>query len=182
MSQTLNIAVLVGSLRKNSINRKVASALVALAPAPLSLEIVDIGHLALYNQDFDDESPEPYVAFRSKILAADGVIFVTPEHNRSMPAAMKNAIDIGSRPFGQSVWDKKPGAVISASPSMQGGFGANNHLRQSLSCLNVYCMHQPETYLSRANLLFDEGGGITDEGRPYVKKFIDQYAIWIGRF
>lgn len=176
------IAVIVGSLRKDSINRKVARALVGLAPPALSLELIDIGGLALYNQDFDLEPPSAaYAAFRAQIQQADGVIFVTPEHNRSMPAAMKNAVDIGSRPPGHNTWDGKPGAVISASPALQGGFGANHHLRQSLACLNVLCMAQPETYLSQAPTLFDEKGEPGEEGRKYLARFIDAYADWIAR-
>lgn len=149
MGQVKNIAVLVGSLRAQSFNRKVANALIDLAPPSLALGIVEIGQLPLYNQDYDEASPAAYTEFRQKIAAADGLLFVTPEHNRSMPAAMKNALDIGSRPYGKSVWAGKPGAVVSASPSLQGGFGANHHLRQSLVCLNVYAMQQPEAYFSR---------------------------------
>jgi chromate reductase len=179
VNETKNIGVIVGSLRKDSINRKVAHGLIAMAPASLRLEIVEIGDLPLYNQDFDEDSPASYVAFRQKIASMDGVLFVTPEHNRSMPAAMKNAVDIGSRPYSKSVWNAKPGAVISASPSMQGGFGANHHLRQSLMCLNVYCMANPETYLSQADKLFDPAGELTDIGQGLLKKFIDAYAEWM---
>lgn len=182
MSTPLDIAVIVGSLRKDSINKKVAAHLIELAPDSLALEVVEIAPLELYNQDYDKDSPASYVAFRRRIAAADGVLFVTPEHNRSMPAAMKNAIDIGSRPPGENVWDGKPGAVASASPSMQGGFGANHHLRQSLACLNVFCMAQPEIYLSRADRFFNESGHLTDEARPFLKKFIDEYARWVLRF
>lgn len=182
MSQAKRIAVIVGSLRKDSINRKVAQALIDLAPLSLSLEIVEIGQLPLYNQDFDDDSPAPYTEFRQRLASVDGVIFATPEHNRSVPAAMKNAVDIGSRPYGKSVWDAKPGAVISASPSMQGGFGANHHLRQSLTCLNVYCMPNPETYLGLADKLFDPAGKLTETGTALLRLFIDNYAQWITNF
>ncbi|WP_073101634.1 NADPH-dependent FMN reductase [Pollutimonas bauzanensis] len=179
MNDIKNIAVIVGSLRKDSINRKVAQALIDMAPAFLNLEIVEIGHLPLYNQDFDADSPAAYIEFREKIASMDGVLFATPEHNRSMPAAMKNAIDIGSRPYSKSIWNAKPGAVISASPSLQGGFGANHHLRQSLMCLNVYCMANPETYLSQADKLFDPAGEVTETGRALLKLFIDRYAEWV---
>lgn len=178
MNEIKDIAVIIGSLRKDSINRKVAHALVALAPPSLKLDIVEIGHLPLYNQDYDADSPAVYTEFRQRILQADGVLFVTPEHNRSMPAAMKNAVDIGSRPPSKSVWSTKPGAVISASPSMQGGFGANHHLRQSLMCLNIYCMANPETYLSQADKLFDASGTLSEIGSSRLSKFIDAYAEW----
>lgn len=182
MNQTKDIAVIVGSLRKESINRKVAENLVALAPDSLALEIVEIGHLPLYNQDYDDDSPEAYGRFRQRIARADGLIFATPEHNRSMPAAMKNAVDIGSRPYSKSVWGGKPAAIISASPSMQGAFGASQHLRLSLTCLNIYCMPNPETYLGQADKLFDPAEALTETGRALLKNFIDAYAQWVARF
>ena len=141
------VAVLVGSLRKDSLNRKFARALAAAAPPELSLEIVEIGQLPLYNQDDDANPPAPSVAFKEKIAAADAVLFVTPEYNRSVPGVLKNAIDVGSRPYGSSVWNGKPGAVISVSPGGVGGFGANHHLRQSLVFLNVPVLQQPEAYV-----------------------------------
>src|SRR5258708_40370279 len=124
MDKIRDVAVIVGSLRKDSINRKVANALAELAPASLNLSIVDIGHLPIYNQDGDEKPPAAWTEFRERIKAADAVIFVTPEHNRSVPAALKNAIDVGSRPYGQSACSGKPGAVVSASPGDIEGFGA----------------------------------------------------------
>jgi chromate reductase len=182
--KTAAVAVLVGSLRKQSFNRKMANALIALAPVSLKLEIVEIGQLPLYNQD-DDESgapPAAWTAFRQRVKSADAVLFVTPEYNRSMPAVIKNAIDVGSRPYGQSVWDGKPGAVISVSPGAMGGFGANHHLRQSLVFLNVPAMQQPEAYIAGAGTLFDDKGGITkDDTRKLMKKFLDAFAGWIAK-
>jgi chromate reductase len=141
MSKTYNVAVLVGSLRKASINRKLALALADLAPASLNLEILEIGDLPLYNEDADGENaPAAYAPFRSKLNAADAVLFITPEYNRSIPGAMKNAIDVGSRPYGKSGFSGKPGAVLSASPGAIGGFGANHHLRQCLVFLDVYVL------------------------------------------
>ncbi|HWK69966.1 NADPH-dependent FMN reductase [Pollutimonas sp. M17] len=182
MSQVKNIAVIVGSLRKDSINRKVAQGLIQRAPDSLSMEIVEIGQLPLYNQDYDAESPAPYTEFRNRIAAVDGVLFATPEHNRSMPAALKNAVDIGSRPYGKSVWNGKPGAIISASPSMLGAYGASQHLRQSLTCLNIYCMPNPETYLSQADKLFDPAGELTETGQSLLGRYIESYAQWVARF
>src|SRR5205085_2174109 len=150
MTAQKKIAVFVGSLRKGSFNRMMAKALIGLAPKTLSLEIIEINQLSLYNQDLDDDPPEVWVKFRSRIKGSDGVLFVTPEYNRSVPGALKNAIDVGSRPYGQSAWDGKPGAVISVSPGAIGGFGANHHLRQSLVFLNVPCMQQPEAYVGGA--------------------------------
>ena len=176
------IAVFIGSLRKESYNRKMAKALVALAPESLTLEIIEIGGLPLYDQDLDDEGrpPEAWTAFREKVKSFDGVLFVTPEYNRSVPAVLKNAIDVGSRPHGKSVWDGKPGAVMSVSPGAIGGFGANHHLRQSLVFLNVPPMQQPEAYMGNAAKLFDENGNpATDSIREFLAKYMQAFAAWV---
>jgi len=181
MAAIHNVAVLVGSLRKESINRKVANTLIEVAPKSLKLSIVEIGHLPIYNQDDDSTPPQAWVTLRQDIKAADAVLFVTPEHNRSVPAAMKNALDIASRPYGQNVWNGKPGAVVSASPGAIGGFGANHHLRQSLVFLNVPVMQQPEAYLGGADKLFDASGKMTNDGtRQFLTKFAEAFADWIA--
>jgi chromate reductase len=180
MSKTFDVAVLVGSLRKDSINRKMANALAELAPEALKLSIVEIGQLPIYNQDVDENPPAEWKAFRERIRAADAVLFVTPEHNRSVPAALKNAIDVGSRPYGESAWNGKPGAVVSASPGGIGGFGANHHLRQSLVFLNVPAMAQPEAYCGGADKLFDSNGKVVNDGtRQFLKDFMQAYNTWI---
>ena len=177
---TYNIAVLVGSLRRESFNRKMANALISLAPASLNLEIVEIGGLALYDQDLDEEPPASWTEFRRRILAFDGVLFITPEYNRSVPAVLKNALDVGSRPYGKSVWDGKPGAVMTVSPGALGGFGANHHLRQSLVFLNVPAMQQPEAYIGNAASLFDEQGHLASEWiLGFAEKFLHAYAAWV---
>jgi chromate reductase len=181
MSKVYSVAVLVGSLRKESLNRKVALALKSLAPESLNLNIVEIGDLPLYNEDIDVTPPAAYADFRSQLQAADAVLFVTPEYNRSVPAALKNAIDVGSRPYGQSSWANKPGAVISVSPGAIGGFGANHHLRQSLVFLNVPCMQQPEAYVGNAGSLFDESGALAEKSKPFLQGFIDAYAQWVAK-
>lgn len=182
MSKVYTIAVLVGSLRKQSINRKVALALAELAPANLRLTIVEIGDLPLYNEDIDVTPPAAYSTFRNQVSSSDAVLFVTPEYNRSVPAPLKNAIDVGSRPYGKSVWGGKPGAVISASPGAIGGFGANHHLRQSMVFLNVPCMQQPEAYLSNAGSAFDDSGKVSESVRPFLQSFINAYAEWVEQF
>lgn len=180
MDKLRNVAVIVGSLRKDSINRKVANALVELAPAGLKPGIVEIGQLPLYNQDYDENPPSEWTAFRDRIRAADAVLFVTPEYNRSVPAALKNALDVGSRPYGKSAWSGKPAAVVSASPGAIGGFGANHHLRQSLVFLNVPAMPQPEAYLGGADKLFDANGKLVgDATRNFLHGFMNSYAAWI---
>ena len=181
---TKTVAVLVGSLRKDSFNRKVANALAALAPASLKLQIVEIGALPLYNQDEDvaGKVPAAWQTFRDQLKAADAVLFVTPEYNRSVPGVLKNAIDVGSRPYGQSSWDGKPGAVISVSPGAIGAYGANHHLRQSMVFLNVPMMQQPEAYVGGAATLFDDKGNLSNAGtREFLTKFINAFADWIER-
>ncbi len=178
------IAVIVGSLRKESWNRKLAKALMKLAPSSLNMEIVEIGQLPLYNQDPDDEGkPLPeWVAFREKIKGFDGLLFVPPEYNRSVPAPLKNAIDVGSRPYGKSVWDGKPGAVISSSPGAIGGFGANQHLRQSFVFLNIPCMQAPEAYIGDVSHLFDADLNIIKEDtRKFLHKYMDTFSKWVEK-
>jgi chromate reductase len=176
------VAVLVGSLRKESFNRKTANALRDIAPASLDLEIVEIRDLPLYNQDDDASPPAAWAAFRARIQQADAVLFVTPEYNRSVPGVLKNAIDIASRPSGKSAWNGKPAGVISVSPGAIGGFGANHHLRQSLVFLNMPALQQPEAYIGGAAGLFDEQGKlINDSTREFLKKFLDAFAAWIER-
>lgn len=181
MAEQRNVAVIVGSLRKASFNRMTAKTLAKLAPESLSLDIVEIGDLPLYNQDLDEAPPEPWVAFRDRIRAADAVLFVTPEYNRSMPGVLKNAIDVGSRPYGSSAWDRKPGAVISVSPGAIGGFGASHHLRQSMVFLNVPMMQQPEAYFGGAGKAFDAEGEPNETTREFLRTFITAYAAWVER-
>src|SRR5258706_3526349 len=144
------IAVLVGSLRKASFNRKLATALIALAPSELGLEIVEIGELPLYDEDLETLLPPQWATFRHKVAGVDGVLFVTPEYNRSVPGVLKNAIDVGSRPYGKSVWSRKPGAVISVSPGAIGGLAANHHLRHSIVFLHAPILQMPQASIRGA--------------------------------
>jgi chromate reductase len=180
MSDPRDVAVLVGSLRKGSFSRKVALAIAELAPPSLRLEIVEIRELSMYDQDVEERPPSPWVAFRDRIRRADAVLFVTPEYNRSVPGVLKNAIDVGSRPYGKSAWQGKPGAVVSVSPGALAAFGANHHLRQSLVFLDVPAMQQPEAYIGNAAKLFDESGNLVDdERREFFRKFGVAFAGWI---
>lgn len=180
MAKQYDVAVIVGSLRKDSINRKVANAIAELAPESLKLSIVEIGQLPLYNQDLDENPPAAWKEFRERIRSADAVLFVTPEYNRSVPGVLKNAIDVGSRPYGHSAWQGKPAAVVSASPGSIGGFGANHHLRQSLVFLNVPAMQQPEAYLAGADKLFDAQGKLVNGStRRFLQGFIHSFEEWI---
>jgi chromate reductase, NAD(P)H dehydrogenase (quinone) len=177
----MNVCVLVGSLRKASFNGMLANVLISLAPPSMKLGIVEIGQLPLYDEDLDTSAPPAsWIAFRQRVKAADAVLFVTPEYNRSVPAVLKNALDVGSRPYGSSVWDRKPGAIVSASPGAIGGFGANHHLRQSLVFLNVPAMQQPEAYISHVDKLFDEHGKLVSDGTgKFLQGFMQAFANWV---
>jgi chromate reductase len=183
MTTPRDIAVLVGSLRKESLNRKTAKTLIEIAPKGVKLEIVEIGALALYNADLDEaQPPREWTAFRERIGCADGVLFVTPEYNRGVPGVLKNAIDVASRPHGQNRFDGKPGGVVSVSPGAIGGFGANHHLRQSLVFLNVPVLQQPEAYIGGAGRMFDDAGRMTNEStRGFLGKFLAAYAAWVDK-
>jgi chromate reductase len=183
MTVTRSVAVLVGSLRRESFNGKMARALIEMAPASLRLEVVDIGHLPFFNQDLEAEPTAPVREFKQKIESADAVLFVTPEYNRSVPAIVKNAVDVGSRPRGKNSWGGKPGGIISVSPGKYGAFGANHHLRQTLMAVNVPTMPQPEAYIANAAGLFDEGGALVDDTtRALLTRYLDSFAVWIERF
>lgn len=181
MSQVYSVAVIVGSLRKASYNRKVAKALASLAPASLALKIVEIGDLPLYNEDLEAQVPEAWTAFRQAVKASDAVLFVTPEYNRTMTGALKNALDVGSRPYGDSAWNGKPSAVVSASPGGLGGFGANHNVRQALVFLDMPCMQMPEAYIGGVADLFDEQDNLSEKTRPFLQGFIDTFAQWVKR-
>lgn len=183
MSRIYKVAVVVGSLRKESVNRKAAQALARMASETLAFEFVEIGDLPLYDEDVEAAGPPaPWSRFRERISVADAVLFVTPEYNRSVPGSLKNAIDVGSRPYGQSAFSKKPAAIMTISPGGIGGFGANHHLRQSLVFLDMPLLQQPEAYVGGAYELFDDAGEFRSEGtRTFFKGFIDAFAAWIGR-
>ena len=176
------IAVVVGSLRKESYNLKTAKVLIDLAPESLSLEMLDISDLPMFNEDLEATPPREWVAFRKQIITADGVLFLTPEYNRSVPGVLKNAIDVGSRPYGQNSWDGKPAAIVSVSIGAISGFGANHHLRQSLVFLNMHTMAQPEGYIGGAGALFnDEGKLINESTKEFLKTFMVAFEKWILR-
>lgn len=177
------IAVLVGSLRKESVNRKLANELVKLAPESLELEIVEIGQLAHYNEDLDENPPAEWVEFREKIGAADGYLFVTPEYNRTFSGVIKNALDVASRPYGQSKWGGKPGAIVSSSVSGLGGEGANLALRQPMVFLNIYMMQQPEAYVANSWGLFDEQNNLkSNDTRAFLQNWVNAFAEWVYKF
>lgn len=182
MAENLDVATFVGSLRRDSYTRKLVQNMAELAPRSLKLNIVEIRDLSFYNQDDEAAPPSPWVALRERIRRADGVLFATPEYNRSVPAVLKNAVDIGSRPQPQNAWAGKPGAVLSVSPGAMGAFGANQHLRQSLVSVSVQTMTGPEAYIGGiANLLDGEGRLTAAATREFLTRFLSSFEAWIRR-
>lgn len=178
------IGILVGSLRKESFNRKIANNLVNLLDKKYSYEFVEIGNLPHYNEDIDQGNhPQEYNTYRDKLSSCDAFLFFTPEYNRSIPAVLKNALDVGSRPYGASKWDGKPAAIVSVSPGAISGFGANHHLRQCLTFLNMPCLQQPEMYIGNVTQLLDDDGNIkSDNTNKLCNKFIQAFENWIEKF
>jgi chromate reductase len=175
------IAVIVGSLRKESLNLKMAKELISLVPESLSAELLTIGDLPLYNEDLEASIPAQWKRFRDQLHGFVGVLFVTPEYNRSIPGVLKNAIDVGSRPRDKNAWDGKPGAIVTVSTGSIGGFGANHHLRQSLVFVNVPVMPQPEAYIGGSAKLFDDKGKLTnDSTREFLRKFAVAFSEWVS--
>jgi len=175
------IAIIVGSLREGSINRKVARSICALRGDNLDCTMTEIGDLPLYNQDLDANPPEQWTRFRQQVGAADGVLFVSPEYNRGIPGVLKNAIDVGSRLYGQSVFDKKPAAIVTVSPGSIGGFGANHQIRQAAVFLNMPVMTQPEAYLGQVSDASFGEGDCLKEGplKDLVTALAHAFAGWV---
>ena len=177
------ISVLVGSLREDSFNKKIANEVIKLASPNLELEILEIGKLVYYNEDLDQGNPpQEWIHFRNKIKNSDGVLFFTPEYNRGLTAVLKNAIDVASRPYGKNSWAGKPGAVVSVSVSALGAFGANHLLRQSMVFVDVPMMQQPEAYIGNAQDLFDESGTLVKDTKTFLQDFINAYESWVNKF
>ncbi|MGI6073500.1 MAG: NADPH-dependent FMN reductase [Fermentimonas sp.] len=178
------IAIIVGSLRKDSFNRKLALHAIKNQPESLDMEIVEIGQLPHYNEDYDvANEPAEYAEFRKKIGEADGFLFFTPEYNRTIPGVLKNAIDVASRPYGHNKWNGKPGAIISSSTGPTGGMAANHALRQPMVFVNVLMMQQPECYIANSYTLFDEDGNLTDKSTAeYLDKVLKSYEEWVNKF
>lgn len=176
------IAVLVGSLRQNSLNRKLASAVVKLAPAEFSFKQVQIGDLPLYNQDDDANPAESIKRLKNEIKNAQGLLFVTPEYNRSVPGVLKNAIDHASRPYGQSAWAGKPAGVLGASPGAMGTALAQQHLRNILAHLDMPTLGQPEAFIHAKEGLFDEAGNIGADNKKFMQNWMDKYVAWVKKF
>ena len=178
---TVRVALIVGSLREGSYSRAVAMAVKDLAAPGLDLIPIEIGDLPRYNPDLEAAVPAPWARFRQAVEETTAVLFVTPEYNRSIPGALKNALDVGSRPYGHSVWQAKPAAIVSVSPGAIGAFGANHHLRQPLVFLNMPTMQQPEAYIGNVEALLEDGVLKNGGTRDFLKTFAEAFADWIGK-
>jgi chromate reductase len=179
---TRTVAVIVGSLRKESYSLKIANAFAKLAPSPLKLEIVTLHGLSFYNQDLEAHAPADWVAFRDRIRKADAVLFVTPEYNRSISGVLKNAIDVGSRPSGKSVFNGKPVGIVSNSPGAIGGMGAAMHLKSILPGISGPILQQPEIYLNGVGDAFDDKGNVTKEAlEKLLKDYLAAFAAWVEK-
>ena len=180
MSTSLNIALIIGSLRKESINRKFAEYIVSQMPDGINVDEVRIADLPLYNQDFDETTIESYERVRKQLKAADAVLIVTPEHNRTMPAALKNVIDIGSRPYKESVWTHKKVAVVTASPGSFGGINSGLDVRKSMQMLSAQMMVDPEVHLSRATDSLNEDGSVSPRTQKFLQRFVTDFVDFAG--
>lgn len=179
----VRVALIVGSLREGSYSRAIGLEMKTIAAPGLELELIEIGDLPLYNPDLETDAPPPaWERFREEVETTEAVLFVTPEYNRSIPGALKNALDVGSRPYGHSIWQGKPAAIVSVSPGALAAFGANHHLRQPLVFLNMPTMQQPEAYIGNvADLLDDDGRLKKDDTNAFLKSFTDAFAKWIDK-
>lgn len=175
------IGIFVDSLRHDSYTRKLAECMIKIAPADFDIRIIKIEQLPLYNQNYEDLNPRVYETFRATVKALDAVLFITPEHNRSIPAALKNALDVASRPWGQNIWGGKPGAVISESPSVSNGIGTNHHLREVLSFLQIPVLHHPDCHLHNISEALGEDGSLRSERAvKFLQNFMNAYANWVN--
>jgi chromate reductase len=182
MTAKPKIGIIIGSLQTHGLTRKLATAIRTLGADQLDFSVVEIGALALYNPEREEPGVPEWQEFRAAVTPMDGILFVTPEYNRSVPAALKNAIDVGSRPYGASVWSGKPAGIVSQSPGAIGGFGANHHLRQSLVFLDMPAMQQPEAYLGHSAGLFDDAGALVEgSGKTFIETYVAAFTAWVKR-
>jgi chromate reductase len=179
---TLQVGLVIGSLRRASFSRRIAQTLPGLAPASLTFREIAIGTLPLYNEDLEADVPQAWATFRAAVRASDALLFVTPEYNRSMPGALKNAVDVGSKPYGQNCWNGKPAGIMGLSSGPLGGMAAAHNLRQALVTVNVASMAHPEVYLSHAAKLFDDAGAVVPATQDFLRGYLQAFEAWVERF
>ncbi|MGG7143173.1 NADPH-dependent FMN reductase [Clostridium nigeriense] len=177
------IGIIVGSLRKESFNRSIANYVASVIPTEYEVKFVDIKDVDMFNQDLEDNPPASWTRLREDVKSVDAYLFFTPEYNRSVPAVLKNVLDVASRPYGQNVWAKKPAGIVSVSMGGISAFGANHHLRQSLTFLDVYTLQQPEAYIGNVMELLDEKGALVNENtKNFLKSYVDAFVAWVEKF
>ena len=177
------IGVVVGSLRKASFNKSIANYVASLLPAEYEVKFIDISDIDMFNQDLEDNPPESWTRLREDVKSSDAYLFFTPEYNRSVPAVLKNVLDVASRPYGQNVWAHKPAGIVSVSMGASGAFGANHHLRQTLTFLDVYPLQQPEAYIGNVMGLLDEKGNLINEDtKNFLKSYVNAFTAWVEKF
>ncbi|MGG7058922.1 NADPH-dependent FMN reductase [Clostridium nigeriense] len=177
------IGVIVGSLRKESFNRSIANYVASVIPTEYEVKFIDIKDVDMFNQDLEDNPPASWTRLREDVKSVDAYLFFTPEYNRSVPAVLKNVLDVASRPYGQNVWAKKPAGIVSVSMGGISAFGANHHLRQSLTFLDVYTLQQPEAYIGNVIELLDEKGVLVNENtKNFLKSYVDAFVAWVEKF
>lgn len=177
------IGVIVGSLRKESVNKSIANYITSVIPKEYEVKFINISDIDMFNQDLEENPPESWTRLREEVKSSDAYLFFTPEYNRSVPAVLKNVLDVASRPYGQNVWASKPAGIVSVSIGGISGFGANHHLRQSLTFLDVYPLQQPEAYIGNAMELLDDNGVLVNENtKNFLKSYVDAYIAWIEKF
>lgn len=177
------IGVIVGSLRKESFNRSIANYVTSVIPTEYEVKFIDISDIDMFNQDLEETPPASWTRLREDIKSSDAYLFFTPEYNRSVPAVLKNVLDVASRPYGQNVWATKPAGIVSVSMGGISAFGANHHLRQSLTFLDVYPLQQPEAYIGNVMELLDEKGVLVNENtKNFLKTYVDAFTAWIEKF
>ncbi|WP_455716386.1 NADPH-dependent FMN reductase [Anaerosporobacter sp.] len=177
------IGIVVGSLRKASYNKSIANYIASLLPGEYEVKFIDISNVDMFNQDLEENPPESWIRLREEVKSSDAYLFFTPEYNRSVPAVLKNVLDVASRPYGQNVWAHKPAGIVSVSMGASGAFGANHHLRQTLTCLDVYPLQQPEAYIGNVMGLLDEKGNLVNEDtKNFLKSYVNAFTAWVEKF
>jgi len=177
------IGIIVGSLRKESFNKSIATYVASQIPSEYEVKFIDIHDVELFNQDLEENPPESWTRLREDVKSSDAYLFFTPEYNRSVPAVLKNVLDVASRPYGQSVWSHKPAGIVSVSLGGIAAFGANHHLRQSLTFLDVYPLQQPEAYIGNVMSLLDEKGTLVNEDtKNFLNSYVNAFTAWVEKF
>ncbi|MDF2804219.1 MAG: NADPH-dependent oxidoreductase [Anaerocolumna sp.] len=177
------VGFIVGSLRKNSFNKAIANYMSSLIPSDYEVKFIDISNVELFNEDLESNPPASWTKLREDVKGCDSFLFFTPEYNRSLPAVLKNVLDVASRPYGQSVWAGKPAGIVSVSLGAISGFGANHHLRQVFTFLDIHPLQQPEAYIGNVMSLLDDTGNVVNEDtKKFLQTYVNAFISWTNKF